>query len=68
MGKHGPMILVRPSGPDVKTMRYLEMVKPSEGAANDQLNNHGWILGETDRVSWTAQADIDMLLEPKSEK
>lgn len=67
MGKHGPLILLRDDGPDEKTVRYLEMVKPTEGAANDQLNNHGWILGGTDRVTWTAQADIDLLLEPKRE-
>lgn len=68
MGKHGPMILVRADGPDEKTARYLEMVKPSQGAASDQLNNHGWILGGTDRVSWSAQADIDLLMEAKSDK
>ena len=34
-------------------------------ATNDQLNNHGWILGGTDRMTWTAQADIDLLLEAK---
>lgn len=66
MGKHGPMILIRPNGPDENLMRYLKMVKPEEGAPNDQLNNHGWILGGTDRISWTAQADIDLLLEVKS--
>ena len=66
MGKHGPMILIRPNGPDENVMRYLKMVKPEESAPNDQLNNHGWILGGTDRISWTAQADIDLLPEVKS--
>ncbi|HXG86182.1 MAG TPA: DUF2231 domain-containing protein [Pyrinomonadaceae bacterium] len=65
MGKHGPMIFSRPEGLDEKTTQYLEMVRPSWGAANDQLNNHGWILGGTDRISWKAQADIDLLLNPK---
>ena len=65
MGKHGPMILIRSNGPDEVLSRYLELVKPSAGAPNDQLNNHGWILGTTDRISWTAQADIDLLLEPR---
>ena len=68
MGKHGPMILIRADGADKKTSGYLEMVKPAQGAVNDQLNNHGWILGGTDRISWNAQADIDLLLEAKSEK
>ena len=65
MGKHGPMILLRSEGPDENLSRYLELVKPSAGAPNDQLNNHGWILGGTDRISWAAQADIDLLLEPR---
>ena len=65
MGKHGPMILLRSEGPDENLRRYLELVKPSAGAPNDQLNNHGWILGGTDRISWTAQANVDVLLEPR---
>ena len=64
MGKHGPMILVRPEGLSDGAARYLEMVRPAWGAANDQLNNHGWILGGTDRITWAAQADIDLLLDP----
>lgn len=65
MGKHGPMILVRSEGLSDHAARYLELVKPTWGAVNDQLNNHGWILGGTDRISWAAQADIDLLLEPQ---
>ncbi|HKQ52211.1 MAG TPA: hypothetical protein VJT74_07585, partial [Pyrinomonadaceae bacterium] len=67
MGKHGPMILVGPEGLSDGAARYLEMVRPTWGAANDQLNNHGWILGGTDRIGWAAQADIDLLLEPGRE-
>ena len=65
MGKHGPMILVRPEGVGDQAARFLELVRPSRGAANDQLNNHGWILGGTDKISWAAQADIDLLLEAR---
>lgn len=64
MGKHGPMILTRPEGVSEGVARYLEMVRPRWGAANDQLNNHGWILGGTDKISWQAQGDIDWLPEP----
>ncbi len=67
MGKHGPMILMRPEGLDENAARYLEMVRPSPSAPPDQLNNYGWILGDTTRISWTAQADIDSLLETSSE-
>lgn len=65
MGKHGPMILLRGGLPDDQLVRYLEMVKPTDGSPNDQLNNHGWILGDTGRITWNAQADIDLLLEAK---
>lgn len=65
MGKHGPMILVRTDGLDENAARYLGMVRPSPGATDDQLNNHGWILGDISHISWTAQADIDLLLEVK---
>lgn len=67
MGKHGPMILLRPDGLSEGASRYLQMVKPAWGAPNDQLNNHGWILGGTDRIKWATQADIDWLLEAKAE-
>ena len=65
MGKHGPLILLRSGLPDEQLLRYLEMVKPIESSPNDQLSNHGWILGSTDRIAWNTQADIDLLLEAK---
>lgn len=68
MGKHGPMILVRPDDPGDALRKYLEKVKPVWGAPNDQLNNHGWILGGIDRISWTAQTEIDLLLEAKTDE
>lgn len=46
-------------------VRCLEMVKPNQTSPNDQLSNHGWFLGGTDRITWNAQADIDLLLEAK---
>ncbi|HKQ05604.1 MAG TPA: hypothetical protein VJ464_10760 [Blastocatellia bacterium] len=64
LGKHGPMILTQPEGLGEGAVRYLEMVRPTWGTPPDQLNNHGWILGGTDKISWPAQADIDALLEP----
>ena len=66
MGKHGPMMLLRSEGPDESLRRYLQLVRPSSGAPNDQLNNHGWILGGTDRISWETQAEIDIFLEPRN--
>lgn len=65
LGKHGPMILVRPEGPDERARRYLELVRPTASAPEDDLDNHGWILGDTRRITWAAQADIDLLLEAR---
>lgn len=65
MGKHGPVILIRPEGMSEGVARYLEMVKPPWGVPNHHVNNYGWILGDTDKISWQAQGDIDWLLEPK---
>jgi hypothetical protein len=64
MGKHGPMILIR-AAPTDGLSRYLESVRPLWSAPNDQLANHGWILGDTDRIAWLLQADLDALLEPR---
>jgi len=65
MGKHGPMILVPPTGLTEGEMRYLEYVRPTWGPPNDQPANHGWVLGGTDRITWPVQADIDASLEPR---
>jgi len=63
MGKHGPMLLL-PDGRIPEAMRrYLESVRPALGSPSDQLTNHGWILGGTDRISYVTQGDIDALLD-----
>lgn len=64
MGKHGPMLLLQSGRPTEDLVRYLESVQPSEAAPDDQLLNHGWILGDTTRIGWAQQADLDLLLEP----
>lgn len=65
LGKHGPMVLVRPDGPNETARPYFEMVRPTAGAPDDELDNHGWILGDTRWITWTAQADIDLMLEAR---
>lgn len=63
MGKHGPMLLL-PGGTITPAVRaYLERVRPATASVNDQLTNHGWILGGTRRIPWPVQGDIDDLLE-----
>jgi hypothetical protein len=66
MGKHGPMILVRPDGLGEAARRYLEMVRPAPGTPGRHFVNHGWILGGLDRTSFEAQTDIDAILEPRT--
>jgi hypothetical protein len=63
MGKHGPMILIGPNGPSAATAAFLSRIRPPLSAPGDQLSNHGWILGDRTRISWPAQADIDLLLD-----
>ena len=46
-------------------LMHLEKVKPMWSGAKDQLNNHVWILGDTSKISWAAQADNDLPLNPK---
>lgn len=65
MGKHGPMVLLDGAPLSEGTVRYLEMVRPFRGAPNDQLTNHGWILGDTRQITWATQANIDGLLEAR---
>jgi hypothetical protein len=59
------LILVRSNGPEETAIRYLESVRPAWSAPDDQPNNHGWILGGVGRISWRAQTDVDLLLEPR---
>ena len=61
MGKHGPMILLRSGRLSEDVVRRLGSVQLTEGAPDDQLLNHGWILGDTARISWAQQADLDLL-------
>lgn len=63
LGKHGPMLPVGREGLTTAQVAFLETMRPSRGAPDDQLNNHCWILGGTERISWELQNDIDLLLE-----
>lgn len=64
MGKHGPLLFASPTGVDSATAQYIASMRPTASAARDQLTNHGWILGPVSSISWAAQADIDLLLQP----
>jgi hypothetical protein len=63
MGKHAPMLAVNRDGvPDV-VRTYLEILKPYPTAPQQQLLNHGWIIGGERTISWETQVALDGLLE-----
>jgi hypothetical protein len=63
MGKHAPVLLVDQDGVPEPVVNYLEILKPYPTAPQQQLLNHGWIIGGEGTVSRTTQARIDLLLE-----
>lgn len=65
MGKHGPMLLIRPDGPSPELVRYLELVRPAWSAPADQLANHGWVLGSLAATPRAVQFELDRLLGPE---
>lgn len=67
MGKHAPVLVVnRDSVPEV-VANYLRILKPYDTAPQQQLLNHGWIIGGEETISWETQAELDLLLEGRLE-
>lgn len=64
MGKHGPLLFAGTAGVDSATAQYIASMRPSAAAPRDQLTNHAWILGPVSSISWAAQADLDLMLQP----
>lgn len=63
MGKHAPVLIVEPNQvPDAVT-NYLEILKPYPTAPQEQLLNHGWIIGGEETISWETQVQLDGMLE-----
>ncbi len=60
----GFLLFAGPTGVDSATAQYIASTRPPAAAPRDQLTNHGWILGPVGSISWAAQTDIDLLLEP----
>src|SRR5581483_10932129 len=62
-GKHGPILLVEADRVPEAVARYPAVtVKPSRGAAYDQLFNHGQIIGGTAAISERVQDELDAYL------
>ncbi len=64
MGKHGPFLM---AGNDIPppVIKYLETVQPSYTSSQDQLFNHGWIIGNASMISPGVQYQADKLLQVK---
>ena len=64
MGKHGPILLVKPDSVPKATADYLKMVKPFKTGPQETILNFAWIIGDTTSVSAATQQSIDRLLSP----
>ncbi len=64
MGKHGPLLLVRSDGAPEPVERYLEMVRPFVSGPTETIRNHGWIIGDEERIALATQRQIHRLLSP----
>ena len=64
-GKHGPLILV--SGDELLegTSNYIKLLQPKYISPQEQVYNHGWIIGSTDLIPKKLQIEIDGLLQYK---
>lgn len=63
MGKHGPALVVDQNDLPTEIESYLRDIQPYPTAPQEQLLNHGWIIGGEGTISWENQARIDLLLE-----
>ncbi|MGI8875599.1 MAG: hypothetical protein ACR2KP_15015 [Egibacteraceae bacterium] len=63
MGKHAPVLVIDGDGVPEPASSYLDKIKPYSTAPQEQLLNHGWIIGGLETVDWETQAEIDLLLE-----
>lgn len=63
MGKHAPVLVVEQTSIPEPVRRYLALIKPYPTAPQQQLLNHGWIIGGEATISWQTQTELDLLLD-----
>jgi hypothetical protein len=63
MGKHAPVLILEGDGIPEAIADFLQTIQPYETAAQQQLLNHGWIIGGEGTIAWETQAQLDLLLE-----
>ncbi|MFW5942814.1 MAG: cell wall-binding repeat-containing protein [Chloroflexota bacterium] len=64
MGKHAPVLVVDVDGVPPPAAEYLQSTKPYPTAPQQQLTNHGWIIGGEETISWNTQTIVDQMLDP----
>ena len=63
MGKHVPLLIVKRDAVPEAVVNYLKILTPYATAPQQQLLNHGWIIGGEGTISWETQVELDQLLE-----
>ncbi|HEX6384215.1 MAG TPA: cell wall-binding repeat-containing protein [Anaerolineae bacterium] len=63
MGKHAPVLAINQDSVPEAVANYLAIIKPYPSAPQQQLLNHGWIIGGEETISWETQAQLDVMLD-----
>jgi len=63
MGKHAPVLAVTTDAVPQAVSDYLAILKPYPTAPQQQLVNHGWIIGGEETISWETQTTLDVMLD-----
>lgn len=64
MGKHAPVLAINADGVPERVASYLRLLKPYPTAPQQQLTNHGWIIGGEETIDWNTQTVLDQMLDP----
>lgn len=64
MGKHAPVLVINTDSIPDPVRAYLEITKPYPTAPQQQLLNHGWIIGGEGTISWPTQVLAERYLDP----
>lgn len=64
-GKHGPFLFIKKDEIPDPVIKFLKTLQPTYLTAQEQLFNHGWIIGDDKIISAEVQNDVDKLLAVK---
>jgi hypothetical protein len=63
MGKHAPVLAVDRDAVPPPAADYLETTKPYPTAPQQQLTNHGLVIGGEETITWETQTVLDQMLD-----